>query len=50
VTRHCVSGAVRFSVNARLYRRYDELTDWANFVQKYFPGSEIPKNPNFAPC
>ncbi len=50
VTSHYVSGAVRFLVDARLYRRYNELTDWTNFVQKHFPGSEIPKNPNFAPC
>lgn len=43
VTSHYVSGAVRFPVDALLYRRYDELTDWTNFVQKHFPGSEIPK-------
>jgi DDE superfamily endonuclease len=43
VTSHYVSGAVRFPVDVLLYRRYDELTDWANFVGKHFPGREIPK-------
>jgi Transposase DDE domain len=34
---------VRFPVDLRLYRRYEELTRWAEFVQKHFPDREIPK-------
>lgn len=43
VTSHYVSGPVRFPVDLRLYRRYEEVTHWEEFVQKYFPGREIPK-------
>lgn len=43
VTSHYVSGAVRFPVDLRLYRRYEEATRWEEFVQKHFPGREIPK-------
>lgn len=43
VTSHYVSGPVRFPVDLRLYRRYEEVTHWEEFVQKHFPGGEIPK-------
>jgi len=43
VTSHYVSGAVRFPVDLRLYRRYEELTHWETFVLKYFPTTVIPK-------
>jgi len=43
VTSHHVSGPVRFPVDARLYRRYEEFTDWEVFVEKHFPGETIPK-------
>jgi hypothetical protein len=43
VTSHYVSGPVRFPVDLRLYRRYEEVTQWEEFVQKHFPGKEIPK-------
>jgi len=43
VTSHYVSGAVRFPVDARLYRRYEEFTNWETFVEKYYPTAEIPK-------
>lgn len=43
VTSHYVSGAVRFPLNWRLYRRYEEYTEWAKFVEKHFPEAEIPK-------
>lgn len=42
VTSHYVSGAVRFPLDARLYRRYEELTQWEAFVHKHFPDQEIP--------
>lgn len=42
VTSHYVSGAVRFPVDVRLYRRYEEVTRWAEFVHKHFPGHLIP--------
>jgi hypothetical protein len=44
VTSHYVSGAVRFPVDLRLYRRYEELTQWETFVVKYFPITAIPQN------
>jgi SRSO17 transposase len=44
VTSHYVSGPVRFPVDLRLYRRYDEVTHWESFVQKHFPGRAIPTN------
>ncbi|MBA2681707.1 MAG: transposase [Ktedonobacteraceae bacterium] len=37
VTSHYVSGAVRFPVDMRLYRRYEEITHWEEFVKKRFP-------------
>jgi hypothetical protein len=43
VTAHFVSGAVRFPVDYRLYRRYEEFTAWETFVEKHFPGETIPK-------
>jgi SRSO17 transposase len=42
VTSHYVSGAVRFPVDLREYRRYDELTRWDEFVKKHFPDRAIP--------
>ncbi len=43
VTSHYVSGPVRFPVDLRLYRRYEEMTRWEEFVHKHFPNREIPK-------
>jgi SRSO17 transposase len=43
VTSHYVSGPVRFPVDLRLYRRYEEMTRWEEFVRKYFPDREIPQ-------
>ena len=43
VTSHYVSGAVRFPVDLRLYRRYEEITQWEKFVLKHFLGTTIPK-------
>jgi SRSO17 transposase len=42
VTSHYVSGAVRFPVDLRLYRRYEEITRWEEFVHKHFPEQSIP--------
>jgi hypothetical protein len=42
VTSHYVSGPVRFPLDLRLYRRYDELTQWEVFVHKHFPDRPIP--------
>jgi hypothetical protein len=42
VTSHYVSGAVRFPVDLRMYRRYEELTCWEAFVHKHFPERQIP--------
>ena len=42
VTSHYVSGAVRFPVDLRSYRRYEEVTRWEEFVHQHFPGREIP--------
>jgi len=42
VTSHYVSGPVRFPVDLRLYRRYDECTRWEAFVHKHFPARPIP--------
>jgi len=42
VTSHYVSGPVRFPVDLRLYRRYEEITQWETFVQKHFPAHLIP--------
>jgi len=43
VTSHYVSGPVRFPVDLRLYRRYEEITQWEAFVHKHWPDREIPK-------
>lgn len=43
VTSYYVSGPVRFPVDLRMYRRYEELTHWEEFVHKHFPEREIPK-------
>src|SRR6266508_3308312 len=37
VTSFYVSGAVRIPLDLRVYRRYEEITEWATFVQKHFP-------------
>jgi hypothetical protein len=42
VTSFYVSGVVRFPVDLRLYRRYEETTDWEAYVKQYFPGRAIP--------
>src|SRR5262245_417344 len=42
VTSHYVSGPVRFPLALRLYRRYEELTQWEAFVHKHFPKQSIP--------
>ena len=42
VTSHYVSCPVRFPVDLRLYRRYEELTCWETFVQQHCPGHPIP--------
>jgi DDE superfamily endonuclease len=44
LTTHYVSGPVRFPVDLRLYRRYEELTRWEEFVHKHFPHQPIPKH------
>ena len=46
VTSHYLSDAVRFPVDARVYRRYEEITQWEHFVQQYFPDQEIPRQKN----
>ena len=43
VTSHYLSGPVRFPLDLRLYRRYEEITQWETFVHKHFPSCEIPK-------
>jgi len=42
VTSYYVSGPVRFPVDLRLYRRYEECTRWEAFVHKHFPDRPIP--------
>jgi SRSO17 transposase len=42
VTSHYVSGPVRFPVDLRLYRRYEEVTRWEEFVRNHFPEQVIP--------
>ena len=42
VTSYYVSGPVRFPVELRLYRRYEELTQWEAFVHTHFPDRPIP--------
>ncbi len=43
VTSFSRSGAVRFPVDFRLYRRYEEITQWEAFVATHFPDRAIPK-------
>ncbi len=43
VTSHYISDAVRFPVDVRLYRRYEEVTQWETFVKKHFPDRKIPR-------
>jgi len=43
VTSHYISGAVRFPVGWRMYRRYEECTQWETFVGKHYPDAVIPK-------
>jgi hypothetical protein len=42
VTSFYISGPVRFPVGLRLYRRYEELTQWEAAVAKSFPDLTIP--------
>jgi hypothetical protein len=42
VTSLYVSGPVRFPLGLRLYRRYEELTQWDAYVAKHFPDLTIP--------
>jgi hypothetical protein len=42
VTSHYVSGPVRFPVDLRVYRRYEEVTRWEEFVHKHLPDRVIP--------
>jgi len=42
VTSLYVSGAVRFPVGLRLYRRDEELTPWEAYVAKHFPDVQLP--------
>jgi hypothetical protein len=44
VTSLYVSGPVRFPVGLRLYRRYEELTQWEAAVAKHFPDLQIPRD------
>jgi hypothetical protein len=42
VTSFYVSGAARFPLDLRLYRRYEEVTQWETYVHKHFPDRIIP--------
>jgi DDE superfamily endonuclease len=42
VTSFYVSGPVRFPLGLRLYRRYEELTQWEAAVATHFPDVKIP--------
>jgi hypothetical protein len=42
VTSFYVSGPVRFPLELRLYRRYEELTQWEAALAKHFPDLKIP--------
>jgi hypothetical protein len=44
VTSFSVSGPVRFPRGLRLYRRYEELTQWEDCVAKHFPDLTIPRD------
>jgi SRSO17 transposase len=43
VTSLSVSGPVRFPLGLRLYRRYEELTQWAAAVATHFPDLLLPR-------
>ncbi len=43
VTSFYVSGAVRFPLDLRLYRRYEDITQWETFVTRHVPGRAIPR-------
>ncbi|MDQ2830904.1 MAG: transposase [Chloroflexota bacterium] len=43
VTSFYVSGAVRFPLDLRLYRRYEEVTQWETFVARHWSGRVIPR-------
>jgi len=42
VTSFYVTGPVRFPLDLRLYRRYEELTQWEAAVTKHFPDLTLP--------
>ena len=42
VTSLYVSGPVRMPLDLRVYRRYEEVTQWETFVTKHFPDHVIP--------
>jgi hypothetical protein len=42
ITSHDVSSLVRFPVDLRVYRRYEECTRWDEFVHKHFPDRTMP--------
>ena len=42
VTSFYVSGALHIPLDLRLYRRYEEITQWERFVQQHFPDQAIP--------
>ncbi len=42
VASHYRSGAVRFPVDCEIYRRYEDLTQWEQFIAKHFPEQAIP--------
>jgi hypothetical protein len=42
VTSHSGSGPVRFPLDLRLSRRYEERTQWETFVRKHVPDRPIP--------
>jgi hypothetical protein len=44
VTSFYSSGPVRFPLDLRLYRRYEELTHWEAAVAKHFPELKIPND------
>ena len=43
VTSHYVRGKVSFPLDFRVYRTYDEVTDWEAHFQKHFQDVAIPK-------
>jgi SRSO17 transposase len=44
ITTHFLCGAVRFPVDLREYRRYEELTRWEAFIHDRFPEQVIPRD------